>query len=192
MPDIACALNEIKTNTLCADLGGLLTVFWIDETEIDWDAMALPANFDDSTYTVLNWILQGGASGFKELTFERRNGRLDALYTADNGFYEVSLLNLLFKGHSAAKTYDLNAAVGCCGIVAQVFDNNGLSRVIGKEFISGGWVDPIDKCRISRHLDTTGGFGAADDKSRDEFDITGSHTYAPAYSSVTLQTMRGV
>lgn len=191
MPDIACALNDVKTGTACADLGGLLTVFWIDESDIDWDAMALIANFDPATREILNWVTLGGAS-FGELTFERKNGRLDALYTSDNGYYEISLLNLLFKGHSAAKTLDIASAVGCCGIVAHVFDNNGLSRVFGKEWLGGAWVDPIEKTRISRHLDTTGGFGAADDKARDEFDLTAQHTYPPVYSTMSITDVRAI
>lgn len=185
MPDISCALDAIATDAACADLGGILTVYWAEDSDIDWDAMALEANYDDATKTILNWVMNGGAT-FKKLSFERKNGRLDALYTGDNGFYEVSLLNLVFKGHSAAKTLSLAKAVSCCKIVAQVFDNNGNARVIGKEFVQGAWIDALTPCKITRHLDTTGGFGNADDKNRDEFDITGEQSYPPVYSTVTL------
>jgi hypothetical protein len=189
MPDFSCALEDIQTDVLCADTGGLLTVFWADKSKIDWTAMAEIANWDDANYTVLNWIMTGGGT-WGEITFQRKNGRLDSLYTSDNGYYEVNLLNMILTGHTATRTVNLGSAISCCGIVAQVFDNNSSSRVIGKEFIDGAWVDPLDVCRISRHLDTTGGFGSLDDKSRDEFDLAAQHLKPPAYSSVTLTTMR--
>lgn len=189
MPSWVCSTGDITTDTTCSDRGGLLTVFWIDQSEVDWDAMALVANYDDATHTILDWVLEVGGA-FGELTFTRRNGRLDSLYTRDNGFYEVNLTNLIFQGHSASKTISLGQAIACCGIVAQIFDNNGLARVIGKEFVNGAWIDPVDNVALSRHLDTTGAFGAADDKARDEIDISGSHSYPPAYSSVDLATMR--
>lgn len=189
MPDWVCDLGDVGTDDTCNDAGGLLTVFWIDKSDIDWTAMALEANYDTDTHSILNWIILGGAT-FGELTFQRKNGRLDALYTRDNGYYEVSLLNLLFLGRSVGRTISLGQAINCCGIVAQVFDNTGQAMVIGKEFQNGGWVDPLDNCAINRHLGTTGGFGNRDDKSRDEVDLLCQQITPPAYSDVDLATMR--
>lgn len=191
MPDFSCALGDIQTDTLCQDSGGLLTVFWTDASKIDWTAMALGANWDDANYSVLNWVMTGGGT-WGEITFERKNGRLDALYTKENGFYEVSLLNMILSGHTKARTISLAQAISCCGIVAQIHDNNEGARVIGKEFISGAWVDPLERCRIARHLDTTGAFGAEDDKNRDEFDLSAQHTYAPPWSDVSITDMRAL
>ena len=95
MPTWSCSTGDITTDTTCSDRGGLLTVFWIDQSEVDWDAMALVANYDDATHTILDWVLEAGGA-FGELTFTRRNGRLDSLYTRDNGLYEVNLTNLIF------------------------------------------------------------------------------------------------
>ena len=151
--------------------------------------MALGANWDDANYSILNWVFTGGGT-FGEVTFQRKNGRLDALYTRENGFYEVSLLNMLLLGHDKARTVDLGRAISCCGIVAQIFDNNGMARVVGKEFIDGAWVDPLDNCTLGRHLDTSGQFGDLNDKSRDEFDLIAQHSKPLPYSDVDLATMR--
>lgn len=181
-------MGDIATDATCSDSGGLLIAFGADSTDIDWTTMEGPTYYDDATFSVLQWAMEAGGN-FYEFSFERRNGRLDATYTSADGFYAVELLNLLFKGHSASKSIAIGQAVNCCGLVAQVFDNNSLARVIGKEYV-GGWVDPLSKLRVSRHLDTHGGYGSEDDKARDEMDWSGQHSHPPAYSDVTLATMR--
>lgn len=191
MPDWSCSLDDISTNDSCSGQGGLLTVFWIDQSDIDWDAMTNVLNWDDANYEVLNWIMLGGAS-WNEITFQRKNGRLDALYTLDNGFYEVSLLNLILNGHTAARTLTLGQAIPCCGIIAQVHDNNSFARVIGKEFIDGAWIDPLDPLRIDRHLDTHGAFGDRNDVARDEFDLKAQHSKPLPYSSLSVAEMRAL
>jgi len=184
MPDFSGSLNDISTNTVCADKGGLLTVYWIPESDIDWSTVT----WDDAGYAVTAWAMLAMAT-WNKIEFERTAGRLDALYTEENGYYEVSLLNLLFSGHSAARSVAIGQAIPVCNIVAQVFDNNGNARILGKEYDSGAWVNPLKNCRITRHLDTTGGFGAADDKARDEFDLTAQHLLPLPYSTVSLSTM---
>lgn len=191
MPNFACAYDSISSNELCGDNPGLLTVFWIDKTKIDWAAMALVANWDDATYSVKNWVLLGGAT-WGEISFTRRNGRLDALYTEANGYYEVNLLNMLLRGHSSSRSVSIGKAIGCCGLVLQVHDNNSKARVIGQEFVGGAWVDALKNGKISRHLDTTGAYGNEEDKARDEFDITAQHSFPLPYSDVTISTMRGL
>lgn len=189
MPDFVCATDSIATDETCSDKGGLLTVYWIDGTEVDWATMATdPTNWSDSGYSIQQWALDVGAT-FGKLEFEREQGRLDSLYTLDNGFYEVSLLNLVFRGHSTTKTVSLGKAVNCCNLVCQIFDNNGKARVIGKEFINGAWVNPVRNAQISRHLDTHGAFGAQDDRARDELDLLARHSQPPVYSDVTQATM---
>lgn len=189
MPDFTCSLDAIATDTLCADRGGLLTFFWIDESEIDWTNMALIANWDDANYEVDNFVYNGAVK-FNELTFERRFGRLDALFTEDTDYYEVSLLNLLFLGKSSARTISLGNALSCCGILGVVFDNNSRARMFGKEFTDGAWINPLKRGKLSRHLDTTGSFGAADDKNRDEFDLTAQHSFPLPYVNITLSDFR--
>lgn len=189
MPDFSCGLGDIATDATCSDAGGLLTVFAADSTDIDWTTMEGGLYYDDATFSVIQWAMQG-AGEFYEFSFERRNGRLDSTFTSADGFYTVELLNLLFKGHSATKTISLGQARNCCGLVGQVHDNNNLARVVGKEYISGAWIDPLTKLKVSRHLDTHGGFGAEDDTSRDELDLAAQHSHPPAYSTVTVTTMR--
>jgi len=190
MPTLNCQLDAIQTDLLCSSKGGLLSVFWIDRSLVDWASMLdVSANYDDATYTLSNFVYTGAAR-FTELSFQAKNGRLDALYTSDNDYYEVSLLNLLFEGKSPIRSVSLANAISCCGIAAVVFDNNGFGRMIGKEYISGGWLDPLTNVKITRHLDTHGAFGAADDRARDEFDLTGEHRIAPAYVDLTLGAFR--
>ena len=189
MPDFSCATPGIASNDLCEDLGGLLTVFWAPQNEIDWVTMADSANWDDSNYSVTSWAFTG-SGGWNEIQFERKNGRLDSEFTIGNRYYEVIIQNLLLKGHSAARTVSMGQAVPCCGIVAQIHDNNGKARVVGKEFLNGVWVDPVQKLRITRHLDTHGVFGAEDDGARDEFDLSAEHSAPLPYSDVDIATMR--
>lgn len=189
MPTYSPSLGDVTTTTLCASKGGLLSVFWIDKTNIDWTAMLLAANYNVATNSVLNWVILGGAT-WGEVTFQAKNGRLDGLFTSDNDYYEVTLPNLIIEGRDKARTLALANATTTCGILAQVFDNNGYARIIGKEHVNGAWVDPLENFKISRHLDTTGAFGAADDKTRDEFDMAAEHRYPFPYSDVDLATMR--
>jgi hypothetical protein len=188
MPDFSCQLPAITTVDNCQDQGGLLTVFWTDSSNIDWEAMATATNYTDGTFSVQSWVLTTGS--WNEITFERENGRLDSLYTSGTNYYEVSLLNLLLKGHEKARTIAMGQAIPCCGIIAQVHDNNSKARIIGKEFINGAWVDPVRRLRITRHLDTTGAFGTEDDLARDEFDLTARHSKPLPYSDVDIATMR--
>lgn len=188
MPDFSCQLADLATDATCSDAGGLLTVFATDETDVDWTTMDDPLYYTDASYTIIQWAMQG-AGEFFEYSFERRNGRLDSVYTRDDGFYQVDVLNMLFKGHSATQTLAIGRTVTCCGIVLQVHDNNNLARILGKEY-SGGFVNPLEKGFVSRHLDTTGGFGAADDRARDEIDISAQHINPLPYSTVTVTTMR--
>lgn len=191
MPDFSCAVADVATDATCSDRGGLLTVFAIDDSSVDWDAMTGVLYYDDATHTILDWATVGGAS-FAEFTFERKSGRLDSTYTADNGFYEVALLNLLFSGKSASRSITLGQLIGCCGLILQIHDNNSLARVIGKEYISGGWVNALERGRVIRHLDTTGAFGSADDKNRDEMDFGAQHLNPLPYASLTVAEMRAI
>lgn len=191
MPDFSCSVSDIGSATNCSDRGGLLKVFATPDASIDWTAMALVANYDDATYTILDWVMESGGT-WSEFTFERKNGRLDATYTADTDYYDVQLLNLLFKGKSAARTISLGQLIGCCGLILQVHDNNDIARVIGKEYISGAWVDALERGKVIRHLDTTGVFGAADDKNRDELDLGAQHSNPLPYSSVTIADMQAL
>jgi len=185
MPDFSCAVNPISTSGNCQDQGGLLTLFLIEDSNVDWEN----STWDDASYSMTAWTLLN-TSSWAEVTFERRNGRLDSLYTLDNGFYEVNLQNLLLKGHETQRTISLGQMLSCCGLIGQLHDNNGQARILGKEYISGGWVDPVDRLRISRHLDTHGAFGTADDTSRDEFDLSCNHSKPLPYSTVSLADMR--
>lgn len=158
------------------------------DADIDWTAMAEVANYDSATNTVLDWAMQSGKY-WSKFTFHRKNGRLDALYTADNGYYEVQLLNLLFRGKTPTRTVSIGQLVACCGLILQVHDNNGLARVIGKEHVSGEWANPLARGKVSRHLDTTGTFGNADDRNRDELDFEAINSHPLPYSTLTLAEM---
>ena len=149
MADLSCLLEDILTDQVCASKGGLLTVFWTDLSNVDWEAMAQTGNYDPATRTVKSWAMLGGSWG--ELQFEALNGRLDALYTDDNGYYEVSLLNMLFEGKTKERTISIARAISCCGLLLQVHDNNDQARVFGKEPINGSWFNPLVKAKISRH-----------------------------------------
>lgn len=188
MPDFSCGINDIGTATDCSDKGGLLLVYAALDSDIDWATMATAPYYTSATNTVIDWAMNAGKYWAK-FTFNRKTGRLDALYTNDNGYYEVQLLNLLFRGKSASRSISLGQLVGCCGIVLQVFDNNDMGRVIGKEFVSGEWVNPLSRGKVSRHLDTTGTYGNADDRNRDELDFEAINSHPLPYSTVTIIEM---
>lgn len=188
MPDFSCKVNDIGSATNCSDKAGLLVVFAAQDSSIDWASMADAANYTDATYTIIQWAMNGGGT-WHRFNFERKNGRLDATYTSDNGFYDAQLNNLLFKGKSATRTISFGQLIACCGLTLQIHDNNGLARVMGKEFVSGAWVDPLEKAKVTRHFDTTGAFGNADDKNRDEVDFGAEHSNPLPYSAVTISAM---
>lgn len=188
MPDFSCQLNDIGTASDCSDRGGILIVYAALDADIDWVTMADSANYTSATNTVIDWAMNAGKYWAK-FTFYRKNGRLDSLYTVDNGYYEVQLLNLLFKGKSATRTISLGQLIGCCGLILQVHDNNNLARVIGKEFISGEWVNPLARGKVGRHLDTSGAFGNRDDRNRDELDFQSINSHPLPYSTLTLSDM---
>jgi len=188
MPDFSCAVNDISTDTTCSDRGGWSAIFLADQSTIDWTAMALGANYDDATFSVLNWIMLSG--NWAEITAVRKNGSLQSTYTVANDFYTVEMNNIILKGHTAARTIAIGQLIACCGLVMQYFDNNGIARVIGKEYINGAWVDAVDPVRIARHLESHGVFGSEDDRARDELDFAGEHSFPMPYSSVDLATMR--
>ena len=188
MPTFSCGVLDLATAADCSDKGGLLTVLWTTDDQVDWDTMTGATYFDDTDNSVVQWAMEA-AGTWNRLDFVRKQGRMDNLYTRENGYYEVQVLNMIFRGHSAANTYGLAQAAACCNLIAVVFDNNGLSRVIGKEYVDGTWISPLENCVISRHLDTTGGFGNLDDKARDEVDLFAEHNNPPAYNEVSLSAM---
>ena len=182
-------MADVTTATNCSDNGGLTTVFLTDDASIDWTAMALVGNYTDATHTITNWVMISGGT-WSEFQFERINGRLDSTYTRENGYYDILLQNLIFKGKSAARSITLGKLKSCCGLIAQVHDNNSLARVFGREYISGAWVLPLVSGSVGRHLDTTGAFGNLEDRSRDEIDLTGRHINPMPFSTVTIATMK--
>lgn len=191
MPDFSCSVSDISNSTTCQDRGGLLVVFATLDSSVDWSAMALSANYTSATNTIIDWAMFAGQYWAK-FVFNRKTGRLDSTYTNETGYYDVQLLDVAFKGKTSARTISLGKLIGCCGLILQVFDNNNVSRVIGKEFVSGSWVNAISRGRVSRHLDTTGTFGAADDKSRDVVDFMASHSNPLAYSTVSIADMESL
>lgn len=188
MPDFQCKVNDIGSANNCSDKAGLLIVYTTLDSSVNWAAMNSPVNYDTATNTVLNWIMNTGQYWAKFL-FNRKTGRLDATYTVDNGYYDVQLLNLLFKGKQATRTMSIGQLAACCNLIFQVHDNNSLSRVIGKEHIAGEWVNPLSKGALTRHLDTTGQFGNNDDKNRDETDFGANHSHPIPYSTVGINAM---
>lgn len=182
-------MTNIVNSELCTDQAGLVTVFVTDASNIDWEAMALATNYTDAIYTIDQWVMEAGGL-WGELTFNAEQGRLDALYTVENGYYEINLQNLIFAGRQAAKSIALDNLIACCGLVAQIHSNDGKARMVGREFVSGAWVPSLRQIRVSRNLDTTGAFGDEEDKGRNEVDMAGRHRYAPAYSDVTIAEMR--
>lgn len=188
MPNYTCTLADLTTATDCSKKGGLLTVYMAQESSIDWANMNDGVHYDNATGVINQWVMLAGGT-WHRVDFEALLGRLDATYTADNGYYETNLLNLTLSGHSAANTVALSNLINCCGLVFQIHDNNGLARVVGKELVNDSFINPLRLGEFSRHLDTTGAFGARDDFSRDEFDINALQRYAPLYSTVTTATM---
>lgn len=189
MPDFTCAAPALTTGAMCSSKGGLLTVFWTLDTMINWEDMALIANYTDGSYLITDWSMESG--GFwSQIEFERENGRYNSEYTLANGFYDVLISNLLFKGHDTARSISLGKAVACCNLILQIYDNNETARVVGREFVSGAWVKPVRTARIARHLDTSGVFGSEDDVSRDEFDISARHANPLPYSDLTILEMQ--
>lgn len=190
MPNFSAGLIDLNTDDSCSDSGGLLVVFAAQNSDVDWTTMAGALYYDDANFQVIDWAMEASGN-FYEYNFYRKNGRLDATYTREDGYYSVDLLNLIFRGHSTTRTLGLGRTKNSCGVIMQVHDNNSLARVAGKEY-SGAWIDPLESMALSRHLDTHGGYGDIEDRARDEADFAGEHNDPLPYSTVSITAMQAL
>lgn len=177
----SCELNDITSAIGCNTRGGIRVVYWINYTEVDWDAMAIsPAHFDAANYTILDYIMIGGAT-FRKLTFDSKTSFYEFIYTEDTGVY-TQLITMIFEGKSAPNTLAFCNAVGCCNVVAHIFDNNCLARVVGPSWTGSVIGNQTKTLRIGRHGDYSGVFG--DSIARDELDLTGESICPPLFSTI--------
>lgn len=184
MPDFQCAVADIQKIS-CDGQAGIAALFVTTASQIDFDLTTI------SGRTVSAWTMQ--ASGvWAEIYAERRNARVDFNFTSANGFYEVSAQNLLIRGQEEARTTALENMKSCCDIIVQAHFENGVIRVFGRDYKDGGWLEPVDGVEITSLLETSGVFGAEDDKVRSEFSLGGAQSTPPVYSSVDITTMRGL
>ena len=182
----SCALNDIAYDTSCSIKGGVKTLYWARYSEIDWAAMAASATqFDQTNQKILSYTMLGTAK-FKKLTFDRKSGFYNFTFTSDADVYAI-LITLIFEGKSSGNRNAFAKAVGCCDIIAHIFDNNCLERVVGVEWNGTAFEPQISKLKVVRHLDASGQFGT--DKARDELDLGGEALIAPLYAEVTEPNM---
>lgn len=175
-----CELTDIEEDDDCNNRGGIKTVYWAKYADIDWATMATdPLKFNPTTQTILGFTMLASAV-FHKLTFGRKQAFYNFTYTKDTDVY-AQVITLIFNGKSATNRNAFAKAVGCCKVVAVIFDNNCLSRVVGVEWDGTTFEPQITPLGITRHLDSSGQFGA--DKARDEIDLGGESLIAPLYST---------
>lgn len=163
---------------------GVVAIFVAKGSDIDWASVTVASD------EVSTWAFTG-ATKFVELEPERRPTILNIEYTRDNAYYDVKLEGITFNGKSTAQTLAIANLKECCDLVFVVYYANGASRVIGKEHISGEFVNPVKNAKVSRHLDSAGEFGGGEDNgARDVVDVLAQHQQPPVYTSIDLATMR--
>lgn len=184
MPEFSCAVADIEKIS-CDGQSGIAAIFYTKSTEIDFEGTTI------SGRTVSAWAMES-AGTWGEISAERENARVDFLFNEDNGFFEVTATGLVIRGQQEARTTALENMKQCCDLIIQVHFENGVTRVFGQDYKDGSWVEPVKGCHVNRWLATSGAFGTADDKVRDDFDILGRQSSPPVFSSVDIATMRGL
>lgn len=176
-----CELDDISEDDDCNNRGGLKTVYWTKYDNINWATMATdPLKFNPTTQTILGFTMVASAV-FTKLTFGRKQAFYNFTYTKDTDVY-TQIITMIFNGKSVANRNALAKAVGCCKVIAAIYDNNCLSRVVGVEWNGDSFEPQITPLAITRHLDASGQFGT--DKARDEIDLGGESLITPLYSTV--------
>ena len=185
MPSLyTCELNVITTQGSC-DNGGIKKCYYAKNTDIDWSTMAdAPLSWDADTYTISTFTMLGGAV-FKTLTNAKRGGKYDFVYTQDAAVYDI-MINLIFEGKSSVTSLNFTKLITCCNLCLVIMTNNGLGRVVGKEWDGDAFDDLVDNLRLDRHGDFGGELGG--DKARDEMDIKGGGLYAPVHHDIDVTT----
>jgi filamentous hemagglutinin family protein len=184
-------MGNLSNTELCSDAQGILAVLVADTSKIDWDNVTFDIT-DTEQIAAFAYTDGASATPWVEFTFNRKSGRLDGIYTLDNGYYEVNLTNMIFNGVDSKKSLKIDQMITACGLVALIYLANGSAVLVGKEHISNAWVDPLETVRISRNNFTSGAYGDRDDRIRNEVDLSGQHQYSPLFlnSSLDLATMR--
>ena len=184
MAGLSCDLEDILTGAGCKKRGALSVAYWTKCEGVDWAAIAASGvHWDATTELILDYIMVGGAV-FKKLSFKKKLATYDFTFTSESDLYEI-LIAMTFEGKDAARRLALQKALACCCVVMHLFDNNGLERVVGMEYNSGGVTfDPeVTELEITRHLDTSGDFEGS--VPRDELDVGGESLCAPLFATVT-------
>lgn len=188
MAKIVCLLNgNLETQDDCNQKKGIRRIFVAQRSRIDWAAMRANAQrFDEDGEVILGYeYLDGGAH--YEVTFDRELATASATYTSDTGSYQT-VVGVVLKGNSAERTRQLKRWVACCDLTVHAIMANGTERVYGVEYDGEVFDRPLQRMRITRHLDTPGQFGG--DDARDEFDFGGTQEFAPLFASVGTQALR--
>lgn len=183
MPLNVCTLGEILEQAGCNFRGGIRRLYWTESANIDWAAMlADPLQFDPTNQQILGYTMIGGAV-FNKLEFERKDAFYDFTYTEESGVWTLNI-PMIFRGKNLTQRNTLNLATLCCDIVAHIYDNSGIQRVVGIDY-DGEVFDPIvSKLKVTRVLDSSGQLGQSD--ARDEMDLGGESFYSPLFANVPL------
>lgn len=186
MAQIQCGLQAITTATNCNLRGGIRAVYVAQYGDVDWATMLGDnTKWDTATNTIKGYTMVGAAT-FKKLTFERTSALLDVTYTRDADVFEI-LLTVIFNGKENARKLALENMLQCCSLVAHVFYNTGVERVLGVEFNGSTFAEQIQPLRVTRYLDSAGQLGQG--VARDEIDLGGQSFYAPLFATVTEANM---
>lgn len=174
-------LDQLGTTQECATRGSFKTAYWAKCDEIDWEAMAASApSFDPATEVILAYIMVNSAV-FTKIESEKKSSQYNFQYTRANDFYTLAI-NLLFEGKSAARRLTIKEAILECCIILHIFDNNGLERVVGMEWVGGTFTLPVERLKIDVHDDISGLFGGT--IPSDALTLAGEGLFAPLYATV--------
>ena len=181
MAEIQCGLDTITKPQNCNDRGGIRALYWVERSQVDFDAMLADATkFDPANQQILGYTMQAGAV-FNKVEFERKEAFYSFGYTDELDAYNL-LITLGFKGKSLARRNSLQKAIGCCDVYVHIYGNDGTQRTVGSDY-NGEVFDPIvDALHITRHDDAGGQLGTS--RSTDSLDLGGEAFFAPMFANV--------
>lgn len=188
IPFSMCEANNITTSTDCNIRTGISKVYYAKYTDIDWAAMAADATkFNPATQTILGFTMVGGAK-FAKISFDKKEANYTAIYSQDTGLY-TDTISMNFKGKGAEIRNAITNLIGCCNLVAVVYDNNGgtSARVFGVDWDGTVFDRPITDFKVGTHEDNSGTFGNND--GGDKLDLVGETLYAPIYANVASTSL---
>jgi hypothetical protein len=147
----AGALAAILRPTTCNLSGGISQLYIARVSDLDLTAMSLPANFNPTTRTLLNFVMLASAT-FKTVQTDANTSTVNT--TFENGLFTIDVISY-FEGHSCANDLIIENIINSCNFVIVVETNNcGDHYILGLEWTGTALRAPRKGFKVPR----TGGY----------------------------------